>query len=227
LKDNGLQQVLFNAAPGDWDNGERGMACHAGREAEFKKAIAMSLDYAEVLSCPRIHVLAGLMPEGLSRESAQATYIANIRYAAKEAAKSGVNVLIEPINTRDIPRYFLNRQDHAHQLIEAIGEPNVQVQMDLYHCQIVEGDVATKIRQYLPTGKVGHFQMAGVPARNEPNLGELNYDYLFGVIDEVATICSWQGWIGCEYRPVRGATANGTTDGLDWLFKQVKKGLQK
>ncbi len=217
LTQYGLQQVLFNAPPGDWDNGERGMACLPGRETEFQTGIALALEYAEALECPRLHVMAGLMPEGASRESLTATYINNIRFAAKAAAKQGVDVLIEPINTRDIPSFFLNRQDHAHQLIEAIGEPNVKVQFDLYHCQIVEGDVAMKIRKYLPTGRVGHFQIAGVPMRHEPDLGEMNYDYIFGMIDEVSKDCGWDGWVGCEYRPARGAVANGTSDGLGWM----------
>jgi hydroxypyruvate isomerase len=217
LTQYGLEQVLFNAPPGDWDGGARGMACLPGREAEFQAGIALALEYAAALKCPRLHVMAGLIPEGATRESLTATYVNNIRFAAKAAAKQGVDVLIEPINTRDIPGFFLNRQDHAHQLIEAIGEPNVKVQFDLYHCQIVEGDVAMKIKKYLPTGRVGHFQIAGVPMRHEPDLGEMNYEYIFGVIDEVSLACGWDGWVGCEYRPARGAVANGTSDGLGWM----------
>ena len=217
LRDHRLKQVLFNAPPGDWEGGERGLACLAGREAEFREGIANALRYAEALACPRVHVMAGLVPQGQERAALQPTYVANLRWAAKEAARAGVNLLVEPINTRDIPRFFLNRQDHAHELLTEIGEPNVQVQMDLYHCQIVEGDVAMKIRRYLPTGRVGHFQIAGVPMRHEPDLGELNYGYLFGVIDEVSEACGWKGWVGCEYRPARGTQAGGTTAGLAWL----------
>ena len=131
-------------------------------------------------------------------------------------------MLIEPINPRDIPGFFLNRQDEAHRIVQAIGAPNLKVQFDLYHCQIVEGDVAMKIRQYLPTGRVGHFQIAGVPMRHEPDRGELNHPYLFEVIDEVAADCGWQGWVGCEYRPARGAVARGTSDGLGWLTSAVR-----
>jgi hydroxypyruvate isomerase len=155
LQSNGLQQVLFNAPPGQWEAGERGMACLPGREGEFREAIGRALRYAEALACPRVHVMAGLVPQGQERAALRPTYVANLRWAAKEAAKQGVNLLLEPINTRDIPGFFLNRQDQAHALVADIGEPNVQVQMDLYHCQIVEGDVAMKIRQYLPTGRVG------------------------------------------------------------------------
>ena len=226
LKAHGLQQVLFNAPPGGtdkasisraWDAGEKGLACLPGREAEFRQGIATALAYAQALDCPRIHVMAGLVPAGTEREALRPTYLANLRWAAAQAARQGVDVLIEPINTRDIPGFFLNRQNHAHELIGEIGAANVKVQMDLYHCQIVEGDVAMKIRQYLPTGRVGHFQIAGVPQRHEPDLGEVNYPYLFGVIDEVAQQCGWQGWVGCEYRPGRGSEPGGTSAGLGWL----------
>ncbi|MEY2952464.1 MAG: hypothetical protein RLZZ401_551, partial [Pseudomonadota bacterium] len=200
-----------------WDTGTRGIACLPGREAEFRAGVAMALDWAHALECPRVHVMAGLIPEGLERDAVHPTYIANLRWATAEAAKAGLKVLIEPINTRDIPDFFLNRQDHAHQLITELGATNLKVQMDLYHAQIVEGDLASKIRHYLPTGRVGHFQIAGVPQRHEPDVGELNYRYLFGVIDEVAQACSWQGWVGCEYRPARGNQAGGTSAGLGWL----------
>ena len=217
LQGNGLQLVLFNAPPGDMAAGERGMACLPGREAEFGASIELALRYAEALQVPRIHVMAGVVPGGQSRGELRATYIANLRWAAQRARAAGVQLLIEPINPRDIPGFFLNRQDEAHAIIEQVGEPNVKVQMDLYHCQVVEGDVAMKIRQYLPTGRVGHFQIAGVPQRNEPDLGEVNYPYLFDVIDEVSGQCGWDGWIGCEYRPARGSEPGGTSAGLGWL----------
>jgi hydroxypyruvate isomerase len=216
LKANGLQQVLFNAPPGNWDAGERGLACLPGREAEFREGMVNALAYAAALNCPRIHVMAGLMPAGATHESLRATYISNVRWAAQAAAKEGRDVLIEPINTRDIPGFYLNRQDVAHAIVAEVGEPNLKVQMDLYHCQIVEGDLAMKIRQYLPTGKVGHIQIAGVPMRHEPDVGEMNYVYLFKVIDEVSAACGWDGWVGCEYRPARGTAAGATTQGLGW-----------
>jgi 2-dehydrotetronate isomerase len=217
LKDNGLEQALFNAPPGQWDQGERGLACLPGRETEFRAGVQQALAYAEALECPRVHVMAGLVPGTRDREALRSTYVSNLRWAAGQAARQGLDLLIEPINTRDIPGFFLNRQDHAHELLEEIGAANVKVQMDLYHCQVVEGDLAMKIREYLPTGRVGHFQLAGVPERHEPDRGEVNYEYLFEVIDQAAQQCGWNGWIGCEYRPRLGAQPGGTTAGLGWL----------
>jgi len=217
LQAHGLQQVLFNAPPGDWDAGERGLACLPGREAEFRTGFAQALACAQALGCPRIHVMAGLAPAGADRSVLQATYEANLAWAAEAAQDHGRDVLIEPINPRDMPGYFLNRQDEAHRIVQAIGAPNLKVQMDLYHCQIVEGDVAMKLRQYLPSGRVGHLQIAGVPQRHEPDLGELHHPYLFQVIDELMAAGQWDGWIGCEYRPARGAVPGGTRDGLGWM----------
>lgn len=212
LREHGLQQVLFNAPPGSWAAGERGLACIPGREAEFATGMEQALVYAAALQCPRIHVMAGIVPAGETQQTVCATYVANLRQAARMAATQGVTLMIEPINTRDMPGYFLNLQADAHALLADIGEPNVQVQMDLYHCQIMEGDIATKLRQYLPTGRVGHLQIAGVPERHEPDVGEVHYPYLFKLVDTLG----WDGWIGCEYRPARGAVAGGTTQGLGW-----------
>ena len=213
----GVEQVLFNLAPGDWAAGERGLACLPDRRGEFAESVEQGLEYALVLDCERVHCMAGLTPAGVSEAELAETYIANLRHAADRFATIGATVLIEPINTRDMPGYFLHRQEVAHRVVQTIGAPNLKVQMDLYHCQIMEGDVATKIREYLPTGRVGHFQIAGVPMRHEPDLGEVNYLYLFDVIDEVAAACHWEGWVGCEYRPVRGPISLGTREGLGWI----------
>ncbi len=230
LKANNLQQVLFNAPPGGtnpssidqaWNSNTRGTASIPGREKEFQQGVEMALRYAEALHCPRIHVMAGLLGVGHTHASNHATYVNNLKWAAALAAKQGLDVLIEPINTRDIPGFYLNRQDQAHSIIEEVGAPNLKVQMDLYHCQIVEGDVAMKIRKYLPTGRVGHFQIAGVPERHEPDIGEINYPYLFGVIDEVSKACNWQGWVGCEYKPKLGGQPGGTSAGLVWLPRKT------
>ena len=217
LRAHGLQQVLFNAPPGDWDTGERGLACLPGRESEFRRGFEQALSYAEALDCPRIHVMAGVDPAGTDPATLRATYEANLAWAATQAATAGRDVLIEPINGRDMPGYHLQRQADAHAIVQRVGAANLKVQMDLYHCQVVEGDVASKIRQYLPTGRVGHLQIAGVPERHEPDRGELNYGYLFGVIDDAAAACGWEGWVGCEYRPARGSALNATTDGLGWM----------
>jgi 2-dehydrotetronate isomerase len=209
LLDHGLQQVLFNAPPGDFAAGERGMACLSARRDAFRRSILeQALPYAQALKCPRLHVMAGVMPAGSERAALHAVYVANLEWAAREAAAIGIELLIEPINPRDVPGYLLNRQADAHEIVAQVGVPNLKVQMDLYHCQIVEGDLAMKLRQYLPTGRVGHLQIAGVPERHEPDLGEVNYAYLFELIDTLG----WSGHIGCEYRPRAGSSA-----GLGWL----------
>ena len=211
LAAHGLEQVLFNAPPGDFAGGERGIASLPGRETEFRDGIARALDYAAALGCPRVHVMAGLVPadtRDAERASRRARYLGHLAHAAERAAPAGVDILIEPINPRDIPGYLLNRQDDAHAIVRQIGAPNLKVQMDLYHCQIVEGDVAMKLRRHLPTGRVGHIQIAGVPERHEPDRGELHHPYLFDVLDELG----YDGWVGCEYRPKAGTSA-----GLGWL----------
>ncbi|MGA5648233.1 2-oxo-tetronate isomerase [Streptomyces seoulensis] len=204
LDEHGLRQVLFNAPPGDWDAGERGTAALPGREAETRSGIERALEYAAALDCPRVHVMAGLLPSGADRD----TYLDNLARAAERAGAAGVDLLIEPINHRDMPGYFLNRQADAHAVVRELGADNVKVQLDLYHCQITEGDLTTALRRDLPTGRVGHLQIAGVPERQEPDAGELNIGHLFDVIDELA----FAGWVGCEYRP-----RAGTSEGLGWL----------
>lgn len=198
----GVAIVLFNLPPGDWARGERGLAALKGREAEFDAALKKALDYADALGCKCLHAMAGRVEDGADF----ATYLANLRRAAPIAAARGVRLAIEPINTRDIPGYFLNRQDEAHAICTAVGSPALGVQMDLYHCQIVEGDVARKIEKFLPG--VCHMQIAGVPDRHEPSEGELFYPYLFDLVDRLG----YAGHIGCEYRPRAGTSA-----GLGWL----------
>jgi hydroxypyruvate isomerase len=212
LDRHGLRQVLFNAPPGDFEAGERGIASLPGREDEFRRGIDLAIEYAKALDCPRVHVMAGLVKRESERVAQRETYIDNVTWAAKRLAEHGIATLIEPINTRDIPGYLLNTQADAHAIRERIGVPTLKVQMDLYHCQVVEGDLAMKIRRHLPD--VGHFQIAGVPQRHEPDLGEVNYPYLFALLDELG----YDGWIGCEYRP-RAATSAG----LGW-FRAARGG---
>jgi len=210
LDANGLTLALFNGPPGSWAAGERGMASLPGREDEFKTSITTALSYASVLGNKRLHVMAGLIKPGADRALHRAVYVENLAHAAKEAAALGVTVVIEPINTRDIPGFFLNRQDEAHAICAEVGAANLKVQFDLYHCQIVEGDLAMTMKKYL--AGIGHMQIAGVPERQEPDIGEINYPYLFRLMDELG----YDGWVGCEYRP-RGKTADGLGWAKPWL----------
>lgn len=206
LREHGLQNVLFNLPPGDWAAGERGLASLPGREAEFRAGVAQAIDYALALGTPRLHMMAGLVPGGADLALHRATYLANLQYAAGAAGAHGIEIMIEPINGRDMPGYFLVTQEQAHALRMESGAPNVKVQMDFYHAQIVEGDIVTTFRKHF--NGIGHVQIASVPARNEPDDGEVNYPYLYRLLDELG----YQGWIGCEYRP-RGRTE----DGLGWF----------
>lgn len=205
LRDHGLQQVLFNAPPGDWAAGERGIACLPGRDAEFREAIARALDYARALRCPRVHVMAGLAPAGVARETLRGLYVERLRYAAEAGATAGVTMLVEPINTRDIPGFFLNTTAEARAVIYEVGEPNLGLQFDLYHRQIQEGDTAMAIREFGHLAR--HYQIANPPDRGEPDDGEMNYRYLFRMIDE----SGFKGFVGCEYKPRKG-----TVEGLRW-----------
>ncbi|MCI0526134.1 MAG: hydroxypyruvate isomerase family protein [Nitrospira sp.] len=202
----GLKQVLFNLPPGNFEAGDRGLACIPGREREFEASVDKALEYAQALQCPRLHAMAGLIPSGEHFQDCEATYIHNIKVAAQKAAKYGIMVLIEPINIRDVPGYFLHTQAHAQRLLKQIDEPNVAIQLDLYHCQIMEGNLAVHIQEM--QGQYAHIQIAGVPGRHEPSIGEINYPYLFNLLDEIG----YDGWIGCEYHP-KGKTA----DGLGWI----------
>jgi hydroxypyruvate isomerase len=206
LKSHGLANVLFNLPPGDWAAGERGIASLPGREAEFRAGVATALEYAKALGTPCLHAMAGLLPAGADRAAHRAVFLDNLRHAARALAPHGITLLIEPINTRDMPGYFLSTQAEAHAIREELAEPNLKVQMDFYHAQIMEGDLATTLRKHHP--HVGHVQIAGVPDRHEPDEGEVNYRYLFRLLDELG----YAGWVGCEYRP-RGRTE----DGLGWL----------
>jgi 2-dehydrotetronate isomerase len=206
LRENGLTQALFNLPPGDWEKGERGVSSLPGREADFGRSLEQALGYARTLDCKRLHVMAGIPALDADRSACRATYIRNLRHAAAACADAGITVLIEPINTRDIPGYFINRQGEGREIIQEVGAGNLKLQLDLYHCQIMEGDLAAHLREFLPIA--GHVQIAGVPERHEPDVGEINYPYLFDQLDALG----YDGWVGCEYRP-RGRTE----DGLGWF----------
>lgn len=212
LQDNGLTQALFNAPPGDWAAGERGIASLPGREDEFQRGLDQALTYAAQLGNRSLHVMAGLIRPEQDRAAHRAVYVRNLARAASAAASAGITVVIEPINTRDIPGFFLNRQDEAQAICAEVGAANLKVQFDCYHCQIVEGDIAVKLERDM--AGIEHIQIAGVPDRHEPNLGELNYPYLFDRIDALG----YAGWVGCEYRPKAGTRA-----GLGWAQAYLAK----
>lgn len=216
LDENGLEQVLFNLPPGDWEGGERGLASLPGREAEFRDSVVEALRYAEALGCPRVHAMAGLLPvdadarvQEEARAAHHASYVANLRFTAREAAKVGREVLIEPINTRDMPGFFLSRQAQAMAVLEEVGEPNLRLQFDLYHCQVMDGDLSRHLERQFDA--IGHIQIAGVPERHEPDVGEVHYPALFARLEALG----YGGWIGCEYRPA-GATRAGLGWGRDY-----------
>ncbi|MFC0339124.1 hydroxypyruvate isomerase [Kushneria avicenniae] len=212
LKRHDLKQVLFNLPAGDWAAGERGLAALPGREQEFRDSVETAIRYARTLNCSRLHAMAGVASEGADIAAMHNTYLNNIRFAAHRLADEGITLLLEPINSRDMPGYFINHQHEAHEIIETLGEPNVRVQMDFYHTQIMDGDLWEIFRGYREG--VGHIQIAGVPERHEPDTGEINYCWLFEQLDRAG----FEGWLGCEYKP-RGET----TAGLGW-FRPWRRG---
>ena len=208
LKRNGQSLALFNTVPGDWAGGERGLAALPGREQEFRDGVDQAIVYAKATKCPLLHTMAGLWPEGRDKTEGERVYIDNLRWAADRVAAAGLTAVIEPINTRDIPGYFLNYTAEAMAILERVGRPNLKLQLDLYHVQIMEGDLATRVRAL--AGAYPHVQIAGNPGRHEPDVGEINYPYLFDLLDEIG----YRGWIGCEYRP-----KSDTSAGLGWAKK--------
>ncbi|OZG73950.1 hydroxypyruvate isomerase [Hahella sp. CCB-MM4] len=205
LKNNNLTQVLFNLPAGDWAAGERGIACLPDRTGEFREGVSKAIDYAQALGCKQINCLAGIAPQGaLSR--AEETFVENLRYAANQLEQAGIQLVIEAINTRDIPGFFLKNTRQALEIVEAVGSGNIALQYDIYHMQIMEGDLARTIEDNLASIK--HIQLADNPGRHEPGTGEINYHYLFKFLDRIG----YQGWVGCEYKP-----ATTTEAGLGWL----------
>jgi len=207
LHDNGLQQALFNAPPGDWDAGERGLAALPDRVSEFRESIDKALEYAHALDCRTLHVMAGLVADPAMRDEMLACYVENIRFAADRCQGEGVTVSLEPLNSRDVPGYLMPNSVAIMDAIEMIGRPNVGLQFDFYHIQIMEGDLTRRFEALIDD--VAHVQISGVPERHEPNTGEVNYPYLFNMMDRIG----YAGFVGCEYNP-----RAGTLDGLNWLF---------
>ena len=206
LKIHGLQQVLHNLPPGNWDAGERGIACHPDRVTEFQAGVLQGISYASALACPQLNCLAGKLPPGVSREAATATFVANLRFAAGALKAAGLRLLMEPINHFDIPGFFLTTTAQAVAIQDAVGGDNLFIQYDIYHAQRMEGELAGTMQKHL--ARIGHMQLADNPGRNEPGSGEINYAFLFKHLDAIG----YQGWVGCEYKP-----ATSTSAGLGWL----------
>lgn len=202
----GVEVVLFNLPAGDWGAGERGIACHPGRVAEFRAGVARAVEYAQSLGCRRLNCLAGLLPAGVPAAAARATLVDNLRFAAAELRDAGVELLLEPINTRDMPGFLVSRSDEALEIIDAAGADNLRLQFDIYHAQVMEGDLARRLERHLP--RIGHIQVADNPGRHEPGTGEINFPFLFDRLDRLG----YAGWVGCEYQPLSTAAA-----GLAWL----------
>jgi len=201
-----LKLVLHNLPAGDWDAGERGIACHPDRVDEFRNGVTKAIEYAKVLGVQQLNCLAGKAPEGVDQKVLHATFVENLRFAAAELKKANLNLLIEPINTFDIPGFFLSTTKQASEVLAEVGASNLLIQYDIYHAQRMEGELANTIEKNL--SKIGHIQLADNPGRNEPGTGEINYAYLFKFLDRIG----YQGWIGCEYKP-----ASSTEAGLGWI----------
>lgn len=210
LHTHGLQMVLHNLPAGAWAVGDRGIACHPDRVAEFRRSVPQALAYARALGVPRLNCLAGLLPAGVSPAQAQITLVDNLRFAAQALAEHGLTLLIEPINTRDMPGFFLSRTDAALALIEAVGAPNLKLQYDIYHAQRMEGELAATLQRCLP--HIGHVQLADNPGRHEPGSGEIHFGFLLRWLDHIG----YQGHVGCEYHPAQ-AGPGGTEAGLGWI----------
>jgi hydroxypyruvate isomerase len=202
---NGLSLVLHNLPAGNWAGGERGIAANPARVGEFRDGVGRAIDYAKALKCPQLNCLAGIVAEA-DAPQARRTLVENLAFAASELKAAGLKLLLEPVNTRDIPGFFVNRTDQAMAIIDDVGSDNLKLQYDIYHAQVMEGNLAATIEANL--SRIGHLQLADNPGRHEPGTGEINYAYLFRRIDELG----YAGWIGCEYKP-RG----NTRDGLVWL----------
>jgi hydroxypyruvate isomerase len=208
---HGLTVALFNMPAGNWAGGDRGLACHPGAVAQVRDGVRTALEYADALGCERIHLMAGLRPAGVSEAALRETYLDNVRYAAAELARHGRQLLLEAINTRDMPGFYLNTSGQAFALMDEAGAGNVRFQYDVYHMQVMEGDLAMTLKTHL--GRIGHIQIADPPARHEPGTGEINYAFLFKWLDDLG----YRGWLGCEYRP-----KGRTEDGLGWMTTLVQ-----
>ncbi len=210
LRDNGLEQALFNVPSGDWAGGERGIACLPDRVEEFRSGIVTALDFAAALKCPKVNVISGLVKPGADLAALEATLVENLKWAAPRCADAGIKLLIEPINIRDIPGFFLTNTNQAERILDAVGSDNLLIQYDIYHMQVMQGDLVPTYERL--KHRIGHIQVADNPGRNEPGTGEINYPFVFAALDRLG----YDGWVGCEYKPKAG-----TSTGLGWMKPYV------
>lgn len=203
---NALTQVLFNTPAGNFKAGDRGMASDPARVTEFQDGVGTAVEYAKVLGCKRVNVASGIMPKGVSEEKMTETLVANLKFAAAEFARIGTLCLTEPINRFDIPGFFIDKFDKALPVLKAVGSDNLKIEFDIYHTQRTQGELANTLKNHLDS--IGHIQLADNPGRHEPGTGEINYPFLFSLIDDIG----YDGWIGCEYAPLKG-----TVEGLGWM----------
>ena len=206
---SGVDVVLFNLPAGNWEGGERGIACHPDRVAEFQEGVGRAVEYAHALGCPRINCLAGVTPAGVATAQARKTLIENLRFAASVFQREGLQLLIEPLNTRDTPGFFLSTTREALAIMDAVGHENICLQYDVYHAQVMEGDLACTLAAHLP--RIGHIQIADNPGRHEPGTGEINFPFLFSHLQSLG----YDGYIGCEYRP--SAACEKSEASLGWM----------
>ena len=205
LQRNKLVQVLHNMPAGDWAKGDRGLGCNPSRVGEFQDGVGKAIEYATALGCKQVNCLAGLAPQGAAPDKLRETFVANLRFAAEKTKAAGIRLVTEPVNNRDIPGFYLNRSRQALEIMDDVGSDNLLLQYDIYHMQVMEGDLARTIETNL--ARIGHMQLADNPGRHEPGTGEINYPFLFEWIDRTG----YPGWIGCEYNPKAG-----TVEGLGW-----------
>lgn len=208
LSANGLTQALFNLPAGDWAAGDRGLAALPERIDEFRQSVPKAIDYAQALGCDRLNCLAGIVPPEADRVAAEETFVGNLAFAASLFAEAGIKLLIEPINQRDMPGFFLSTTRQAERILARVGSDNLYIQYDFYHMQVMQGDLVPGFKRLRE--RIAHVQIADTPGRHEPGSGEINYRFVLSELDRLG----YDGWVGCEYEYI---PANGTREGLGWI----------
>jgi hydroxypyruvate isomerase len=211
-REAGLSVVLHNFPQGDSERGDRGIACHPGREAQFREHLERAVHYAKAVGCRKLHCLAGIVPEGVPTDRLEKMFVSNLQSAARRLAGQGLQLLVEPISQRSVPGYLLSHSAHALRILDAVGAENAALQYDVFHMQVMEGDLASTIERLLP--RIGHVQIADVPGRHEPGTGEINFEFILDHLDRIG----YSGWVGCEYNP-----KGDTHEGLEWAKRYLKQ----